>query len=84
MTPEEIKNARKLAYQKAKAARDANPVYQALKEKHRQMQKQRYKEQAEKKQRQKKELRLAQQKAKDEELAEITGFFETLRLLKFD
>lgn len=84
MTPEEVKNARKLAYQKAKALRDTNPAYLALKEKHLEMQRKRKQEQTQRLKAIKKEALLVERKAKAEALVETTGLTEALRLLKFE
>lgn len=84
MTPEEIKQAKKLAYQKAKALREANPTYQALKAKHKEMRRAQHQARAESLKGKKRALRLAQRKAKDDELAQAFVNPCHLHLLKFD
>lgn len=84
MTKEEAKAFRKAAYQKAKAARDADPNYQALKQKQKEASRARYRAHADAIKAKKKALREEEIKARDQELAELCGFGEKLRLLSFD
>lgn len=84
MIKEELKAARKAAYQKAKALRDADPNYQALKLKHKEAARARYRAHADALKAKKKALRLEHIKAKDEELAESSGLTAQLKLLSFD
>ncbi len=84
MDKEKLKMARKLAYQKAKKARDESPAFQALKQKYKEKRKALYRAHADAKKAQKKAARLLEIKAKDEALAEACGFNTKLELLSFD
>jgi len=81
---EELKKARKLAYEKAKKARDDNPAFQALKQKYKEQRKALYRAQADALKLRKKAARILEIKAKDEALAEACGFHTKLELLSFD
>lgn len=84
MNKEELKMARKLAYQKAKKARDENPAYQALKQKYKEKRKELYRAQRDAQKAQKKAARCLEIKAKDEKLAQTCVFGTKLELLSFD
>ncbi len=84
MDKEQIKALRKAAYQKAKAARDNDPEYQAMKAKANEERRARYKAHKEKLKSAKEADRLERQRKKDEALMEAFGLKEKLQLLKFD
>lgn len=84
MNKEEQRALRKAAYQKAKAARDNDPAYQALKQKMKDEQKARYQAFKKKCNDEKKAARQERQKARDEVLMEVFGLKDQLRLLSFE
>lgn len=84
MDKEHIKAVRKAAYQKAKAARDNDPEYQAMKAKAKEERQSRYKAHKEKLKNAKEAQRLERQREKDEALMEAFGLKEKLQLLKFE
>ena len=69
MNKEELKMARRRAYQQAKKARDENPDYQALKQKYKEKRKALYKKQRDAQKAQKKAARCQAIKEKDQALA---------------
>ncbi len=84
MDKEQLKAMRKAAYQKAKAARDNDPEYQAMKTKVKEEQRARYRALKQKIKDEKEAARIERQRVKDELLMEAFGLKERLRLLKFD
>ena len=84
MNKEALKLARKLAYQKAKKARDESPAFQALKQKYKEKRQELYRAQRDALKAQKKTARLLEIKAKDEALAQACGLSTKLELLSFD
>jgi hypothetical protein len=84
MNKEELKIARKLAYQKAKKARDESPAFQALKQKYKEKRAELYRAKRDALKAQKKAARLLEIKAKDENLAQEAGLEQKLKLLSFD
>lgn len=84
MTKEEIKAKRKEAYLRAKAQRDNDPNYLALKEKLKIARRAKYRAYVEKQKAKIEALRIKRQQMRDDELAESFGLKEKLTLLKFD
>jgi hypothetical protein len=83
-TDAELKQARKAAYKKAKAAREADPKYQALKLQAKLKRQELYRAQRDALRAQKKKAQAEKIKAKDEELAQIFNLSAQLKLLKFE
>lgn len=75
---------RKAAYQKAKAARDNDPKYQAMKVQAKEERRARYQAHKQKIKDEKEAARRERQRIKDEVLMEAFGLKEKLTLLKFD
>ncbi|MCA9508277.1 MAG: hypothetical protein KC505_07655 [Myxococcales bacterium] len=84
MDKEKLKALRKAAYQKAKADRENDPEYQAMKAKVKEERKARYKAYKQQLKDAKEAARIERQRKKDQELMEIFNLKEKLQLLKFD
>jgi type II secretory pathway component HofQ len=82
MDKDELKKRRKEAYQKAKAKRDADPRYQALKEEQKRRRKQQYRDLKEREKQKKIAEKLEREKKRDDEIAEEFNLSEQLERAK--